>query len=220
MSAVLVCTHALDVDVALGGTILGRQGVLRHVATKPDQARSMVIALRPALILVDRDLPWADRFIAAVREDADTRTLSVAVIARGDFDPGEVALLEAGANAILRFPPGPEWDDRVPKLMSVPIRKETRFSVHFQVETLSGSGSPEPALALNLSTHGMLVETPAGLSVGESLVLQFKLPDEGDEVRVKARVVRLAATDRYGVEFEEVGRDERACLGRFLGTLA
>lgn len=221
MASVLVCTHGLDVDLELGATILGRDGVERHVTGKPDDAKTMLAALRPSLLLVDRDLPWADRFIAAVREAPATRSLSIAVMARGDFDPGEVALLEAGANAILRLPPGPEWDERIPRLMRVPVRKETRFSVSFQVDTLSVSGSSaQPALALNLSTSGMLVETPAGMTVGDPVALDFRLPDRNDRVRLDARVVRVAGPDRFGLEFERVGPDEGTRLRRFLSTLA
>jgi hypothetical protein len=220
MPSVLVCTQGLDVDVTLAGTILGREGVDRTVTGKPDAAAAIVKAMKPALVLVDRDLPWADRFIASVRESADTRAISIAVIARGDFDPAEVAMLESGANAILRYPPGPEWDERVPRLMSVPVRKETRFPVSFQVDTLTGGGESFPALALNLSINGMLVESSTTMAVGDALVLAFRLPDQDDEIRVKARPVRVAETDRYGLEFDDVSKPDRARLGRYLGTLS
>src|SRR5918994_141893 len=106
MSAVLICTHADTIEKDLGGTLLWRQGVDRRVCGKQDEARMFAVAARPQVVVVDRDLPWADRFIAALRDDASTRGLSVVVMARGDFDPGEVDLLEAGANAIPRLPPG------------------------------------------------------------------------------------------------------------------
>ena len=71
------------------------------------------------------------------------------VAARGDFDPSEVELLEAGANAILRLPAGPEWDERLPRLMDVPVRREARFTVHFDVEAAAGAEDPAAALAIN-----------------------------------------------------------------------
>lgn len=219
MAAVLVCTHALDVDLELGGTILGRTGVERHVTGKPDQARVMLTALRPALVVVDRDLPWAGRFIAAVRDSPETRGLSVAVVAKGDFDPAEIALLEAGANAILRLPPGPEWDERVPKLMQVPVRKETRFSVSFHVDRITAGGHTEAALALNLSTSGILIETPAHLAVADPVHLHFTLPD-GSDVDARGRVVRIAGSDRYGVEFQDMDPAEREKVRGFVATLA
>ena len=219
MAAVLVCTHALDVDLELGGTILGRNGVERHVTGKPDQARVMLTALRPALVVVDRDLPWADRFIAAVRESPETRALSIAVVAKGDFDPAEITLLEAGANAILRLPPGPEWDERLPKLMTVPVRKETRFSVSFRVDRITAGGHTESALALNLSTSGILLESPAHLAIADPVHLRFQLPD-GGEVEARGRVVRMAGGDRYGVEFQDMEPAHREKVRGFIATLA
>ena len=143
MSVVLVCTHAPTIDADLGGTLLFRQDVERQVFAKQDEARMFAVAARPRLVIVDRDLPWAGRFVAALREDASTRGLSVVVMARGDFDPGEVELLEAGANAILRLPAGPEWNERLQRLMDVPARKDARFPVSFQVEALpTAAGAP------------------------------------------------------------------------------
>jgi hypothetical protein len=92
--------------------------------------------------------------------------------------------------------------------------------VNFQVDTLTGGGETHPALALNLSINGMLLESSTSMAVGDALVLQFRLPDQGDEVRVKARPVRMAETDRYGLEFDDVPKADRARLSRFLGTLS
>ena len=219
MTAVLICSHAEDLKADLGGTLLWREGIERQVVAKMEEARMLAVAARPRLVVIDRDLPWATRIVTALREDPSTRGLSLVVMARGDFDSAEVELLECGANAILRLPAGPEWNERLERLMDVPVRKEARFPVSFAVEASSNGGGPANAQALNLSASGMLIETASDLGVREELVLLFRLPPASDSVRVAGQVVRLAAPTQFGVEFRRVGPEESRRIQRYLATL-
>jgi len=216
--AVLICTHAPTIDADLGGTLLFRHDVERRVFAKQDEARMFAVAARPQVVVVDRDLPWAGRFIAALREDASTRGLSVVVMARGDFDAGEVELLEAGANAILRLPAGEEWNERLQRLMAVPARKDARFPVSFQVEALAG-GRPEQAQALNLSASGMLIETQAPLGVRDEVRLRFTLPKSGQPIATGGQVVRVAGGSQFGVEFRGLADKDARQIAGFLSIL-
>jgi CheY-like chemotaxis protein len=217
MTAVLICSHA-DVKEDLGGTLLWREGIERQVAARMEEAQMLAVAARPRLVVIDRDLPWAARIIAALREDPSTRALSLVVMARGDFDPAEIELLEAGANAILRLPAGPEWNERLERLMDVPVRKEARFPVSFRVEATNGGGVAS-AQALNLSASGMLIETASTLGVRDDVQLLFRLPPTPDPLRVGAQVVRLAAPTQFGVEFRDVGPEESRRIQGYLATL-
>jgi CheY-like chemotaxis protein len=203
-----------DVQKELGHTLLWRQGTERHLAKRLEEARMMLVAAQPDIVLVDRDLPWADRLIAAIREDPKTRRVSLVVVARGDFDPSEVALLEAGVNAIVRLPAGEEWDARLERLLHVPVRRGGRFSVHFRVEALSAAGAPIPGMAVNLSLHGMLLETSAPLGVGDEVRMQFTLEDS-QPIETRGRVMRVAGADRYGVQFDHVSAHGRDAIHRF-----
>src|SRR5438477_3525206 len=165
MVSALICTHS-DLEKDLGQTMLWRQDVDRHAASRLEEARMMALAARPSIVVVDRDLPWAGRLVAALREDGSTRGLSIVVVARGDFDPGEIELLEAGANAILRIPFDRDVDARLQRLVDVPVRKSARFSVSFTVETYGAGPEAQPALALNLSVTGILIDVSAPLPVG------------------------------------------------------
>ena len=219
MPAVLICTHSGDLEGDLGATLLWRQDLERRRVEKPDEARMLAVAARPRLVLVDRDLPWAARFVAALREDESTRGLSVVVMARGDFDSSEVELLEAGANAILRLPGGPEWNERLQRLMEVPARKDARFPVAFQVEAASNGGRPEQAQALNLSVSGILLETQAPLGLRDDVRLRFTLPRTPAPISMRAQVVRMAGSSQFGLEFRGLGADEARQLEGFLSTL-
>jgi hypothetical protein len=218
MVSVLICTHS-NLDKDLGHTLLWRQDVERHVVSRLEEAQMMALAAHPSLVVVDRDLPWAGRLVTALREDTSTRNLSIVVVARGDFDPGEVELLESGANAILRLPLEFEGDERLERLLHVPVRKEARFSVSFRVDTYSSDAGPEPALALNLSQSGMLMEATNTLSVGAPIEMQFPLGEEPPPVHTRARVVRVAAPTQYGIEFTDVDADVSTRIRQFIETL-
>jgi DNA-binding response OmpR family regulator len=218
MPAVLICSHA-DVEQDLAETLLWREGIERHVVTKMEEARMLAVAARPRLVVVDRDLPWAARMVSALREDASTRGLSVVVIARGDFDSAEVELLECGANAIFRLPASAEWNERLERLMDVPVRKEARFPVSFGVEASSNGGASADAQALNLSASGMLIETEFALEVRDEVQLQFGLPVSVDPMRVDAQVVRLAAPSQFGVEFRGLRPEDSRRIQGYLATL-
>ena len=218
MTAVLICTHG-DAEADLAGTLLWREGIERQVVAKMEEARMLAVAARPRLVVIDRDLPWAARIVSALREDPSTRGLSVVVMARGDFESVEVELLECGANAILRLPAGPEWNQRLERLMDVPVRKETRFPVSFAVEAATNGGAAANAQALNLSASGILIETECALAVLDEVELQIGLPVAIDPMRVAGQVVRLAAPSQFGVEFRRIGPEDSRRIQGYLATL-
>ena len=146
---------------------------------------------RPDILIVDERISNAATVVAQLRQDPLTRNVSIVALARGDFDPSEVALIEAGANAILRLPPGPEWDDRLVRLIHVPLRRATRFEMALQIESrFELSGHIFPVTALNLSVNGMLVESTQQLRIGDDVQFAFCFPHTEDVVSGSATVVR------------------------------
>jgi hypothetical protein len=65
----------------------------------------------------------------------------------------------------------------------------------------------------------MLVETPVTLGVQEEVLLQFRLPDGAPLLRGRARVVRLAGANQYGLEFTDLEPDASPRIRHFLETL-
>jgi DNA-binding response OmpR family regulator len=217
MTVALICSQdALEGE--LGGTLLWWRGIERLLAARLEEARAMAAAARPAVVLVDKELPRSARLITQLREDPATRGLSIAVLARGDFELAEVELLEAGANAILRIPPGPEWDERLLALLHVPIRREIRIPIRFAVEAAAGLREI-PALALNLSANGMLVECHPALAVGDELGVSFSLPGNAAMVACRTRVVRQAGADQYGMAFLALDGGGRQRIEAFVATV-
>ncbi|HET8644584.1 MAG TPA: PilZ domain-containing protein, partial [Vicinamibacteria bacterium] len=189
MARALICTQA-DLSRDLSPTVLWREGVERLAASSYEEARTVAIAARPELVVVDRDLPRAAALVSALRADESTRRSSIAVVARGDVDTADLELLEAGANAVLRLPAGADWDDRLMPLLTVPTRRESRVPVWFRVQAVLPPSDNVRATALNLSRSGLLLETRLGaLAVGEEVDLQVNLPGGEEPLPAEGRVV-------------------------------
>lgn len=214
--AVVLVASAGSLEAELSRTLLGRSDVERHLATGLGEAMAAAAALRPRLVVIDRDMPQAVDLVGALRRDPVTRRTSVVVVASAEFEPAEVEFLELGANAILRLPPTGEWDHRLDRLMNVPARREARFGMTLRMETGFVQG-PIEATALNLSLHGMLVESEAALRVGDEVRFWFGLP--GAAVRGGGRIVRQGARNTFGVAFTALDGAGREAIRRHVSLL-
>ena len=216
MRNILICARRVVSD-QLVGSALWREGIERHVVDSAEQGMTMAVAAKPSLIVVDRDLPRAETLMAKLRADANTKRASVLIVADGEMDPGEMGLLDAGANAVLRLPPTAEWDQRVERLLSVPTRKETRVPVHLDVEATFGTERIKGQI-LNLSVTGMLIESITEITIGSELGFSFHLHGfeaSAADIKGRAWIVRLAGPNRYGAEFVELDGVGRELLRRF-----
>jgi DNA-binding NarL/FixJ family response regulator len=99
---ILICAPDPLTD-ELHDTLLWREGIERHVASSFVEALSKAVAVRPDLAVVDRDLPEARRLVEDLRT---VGRFSIAIVARGDVEPDEVELLEAGPARSCASPPG------------------------------------------------------------------------------------------------------------------
>jgi len=216
MIVALLCSPG-PLDQELRQTVLFRRNVERLMAHNIAQARAQAAASRPDIIVVDHALPGASRLVGELREDPATRQISIAILARGDFDPSEVAFIQAGANAILRLPPDPDWDDRLARLLHVPARKETRLPIHLQVTAGFGdAGDSFPAIILNLSIHGMLLQCSRRMAVGDDVHFAFGIPDRPGLVIGEGTVIRQVEQDQYGLELTQVEGEGRHAIRHFV----
>jgi CheY-like chemotaxis protein len=201
MPVALLCSGA-PLEEQLRETALWREDVERRQAASADEALRSAFDQRPDVVVVDCELPEATRLVTALRRDARTRGVSIVVLAREDFSPAEVELMASGANAVLRLPCGPEWAERLPRLMSVPARKDVRLPVYFEIEARSGMGVESGlGTALNISASGLLIDSEFGFELGDVVDVRFQLPDSKSAVVGSGRVVRRAGPRRYGIEF-------------------
>ncbi|HXK11246.1 MAG TPA: PilZ domain-containing protein [Vicinamibacteria bacterium] len=212
--AVLVA--ASDLGPELRGTALYRQNVERLPASRREDVQRFADAGRLDLVVVDSALPGAAGLVAALRQDPATRGTAIVALGRSDFGFGHLDLLEAGANAILPLPADRDWDDRLLRLIHVPVRRTTRFPVDLSIDGGHQGGLGAAGRVLNLSVHGLLLECGHALQVGEDLRLSFEMPGTEGGVRGTGTVVRVAAPQRYGVEFTHVEGDGRVRIKRYV----
>jgi CheY-like chemotaxis protein len=220
MAIALLCSPS-PLEAELKETVVWRDDVSRHLARTADEALEKAAEVHPDIVIIDRDMTGADRIVIALRKSGATRRSSIVVIARGELDPIEVELLEAGANAVFRLPVSPDWDGRLERLLTVPVRKEARLPVRFEMEARGGEGVEScSATVLNLSISGMLIDTPSPLQIGDDLDLSFQLPDSDNVIRGTGRVVRKAGRTHFGIEFYGLEGDGPAEIEAYVKSSA
>jgi CheY-like chemotaxis protein len=205
-----------DLSPELGGTVLFRSNVERVRAEGVMEVRRAADDGRLDIVVIDSALPGAAGIVAALRQDPITRPTAIVVLGRSEFGFDHLDLLEAGANAILPLPPGPDWDDRLMRLIHVPVRKATRFPVDIAIEGGLESGLVFTGRALNLSVHGLLLESRHPLRVGDDLRFSFEMPAGQGSVRGTGTIVRLASPHHFGVELTHVAEDGRVRIKRYV----
>jgi CheY-like chemotaxis protein len=214
MPSVLICATSGPVADDLHGSPVWREGVERHRADSVQSALTLAVAAKPKLVVIDRDLPRSERLVQELRSHAQTSGCSIVIVATGDSQPMEMALLEAGANAVLRHPPSPEWEARLGRLLSVPTRRNLRMHVDLELEGFFGVERHQGRVH-NISRTGMLIEVAAPLTIGDELRFTLHLSMDMSVAGV-ARVIRLAGAQKYGCEFRQMGDWDARRLEHFL----
>jgi CheY-like chemotaxis protein len=211
-----VVVAASDLASELGGTVLFRHNVERRRASGPEDVRRAADEGRLDVVVVDTAMPAATSIVAALRQDPVTRPIAIVALGRSEFGFDHLDLLEAGANAILPLPPGHDWDDRLMRLIHVPVRRATRLPVDLAIQGGLRGGLAFTGRALNLSVHGLLLECRQPLEVGEDVNFSFDMPRAAGSVRGTGTVVRAASEQRFGVELTHVHEDGRVRIKRYV----
>ena len=205
-----------DLSGELGETVLFRSNVERTRVSGTEEVRRLADAGRLDVVVVDSSFSGAAALVADLRQDPATRSTPIVALGRWELGFDQLGLLEAGANAILPLPPGHDWDDRLMRFIHVPVRRATRFPVDMAIEGGLKSGMTFTARAVNLSVHGLLLECPHALEVGEDLRFSFLMPGVDAVICGMGTVIREAGTDRFGVELTHVDGDGRVRIKRYV----
>jgi DNA-binding response OmpR family regulator len=212
MPSVLICAPDPLTD-ELRGTLIGRDDVERRLANRFQEALVMAVSARPDLVVVDSVFSQADRLVEDLRLEASTASVSIVVIARdGDHAPeGRYA----GADAVLRPPAGPEWDERLSPLLLIPTRRAPRLSVELPFTARDEHRTIEGTV-LNVSETGVLVETDAAPSLQTEIAFEITLRDQSEPVHGRGQVVRHDGPHRSGLKFATLIADGLARVRRLI----
>ena len=212
-----------DLASELGRTILWRGEIERVHAPDVDAGYEAARTVQPSLLIVDAGgHEEALAFVRRMRLDPVVRSTGIAVFLPAPTIREEESLRLAGANIVLSGEVDPVlWDRRLEEILNVPYRRDARIPVRFKVwSRLEAAPDPVEAVALNISVHGMLMETLLTLEVGMKLDLRFELPDQAGEIGVVGEVVRRAGTvegrPRSGVRFLVRRQDARERIQAFV----
>jgi hypothetical protein len=205
-----------DLARELGDTVLFRSNVERIRVSGAGDVRRLADEGRVDVVVVDSSFSGAAALVAALRQDPLTRSTAIVALGRWELGFDQLGLLEVGANAILPLPPGRDWDDRLMRLIHVPVRRATRFPVDMAIEGGLKGGLTFTARALNLSVHGLLLESPQPLDVGEDLRFSFLMPGVSAVICGTGTVIRAAGTERFGLELTHVDGDGRVRIKRYV----
>jgi PilZ domain len=219
LTTVLICASP-DLEGDLSHTLFWRDDLERYVAERAEEARMLALVTEPHAVVVERDLPGAQQLISALKTASLPHPVSIVALRRVAVEiPDEE--LSSTVDVVLSLPPGPEWDNCLDKVLELPTRKQERFEVHFDVETVHPR-SAYMGLALNMSAGGLLIECPGGrLYPGDDVSVSLPLPDqELKPVEGRARVVRQPVDERLGLRFEAFTGNGDARVRDFLAVLA
>jgi CheY-like chemotaxis protein len=208
-------------SLGIEASVLRRQGqaieefaTLRQLQDALATEGGRLVVLGPRLS--DLALPEA---IRRLRQDPVTRRVSILGLVPAAADSAmEGAVLEAGANAVLRRPfPAWQLDYWVAKLLFIPPRARSRVPVQGQVVGTPRASSTGHFVGLsrNISVNGILLASPVILP-GSDLELEISLPSRGAH-RVLGRVVRHAPEVGwpylgYGIEFLYLAGESQAAI--------
>lgn len=223
MQGVLVVSPD-DLRPDLQKTVLGRGDVELLLAPNAQAGFEAACARRPVLVIVALGgRAGAEALVGRIREDQLTRHVGVVVILPSFLPAEEEALRRAGANKVLSGRPDPfRWDEALDVLLRAPARRAVRIPVQFWVWFRFGDEEPSQGRVLNLSRHGMLLETTQPVEIGTRFEAQLKLPDGRGDLKVVGEVVRDAGAGsdqwHYGVVFRNLGDEVGSRLEAFLAS--
>jgi DNA-binding response OmpR family regulator len=195
-----------DLSAELVQTVLWRHEVVRVCCPDPRNGTGLAAALAPDLIVLGAIRAATTLPLVRSLRRRRCKEAAVVVVARTVSRAVRSDLESAGADAVWEHPVDPRrWDELLRDILGLTTRRELRVPLRLHVWSRQPPFEPaKTGLALDLSAHGMLLESASALEVGETLDLAFTLPPEDVPVEVCGRVVRDASSDgaaRYGIEF-------------------
>jgi CheY-like chemotaxis protein len=205
-------------------TFLRRGGFEVISAESGDQAVQLASAHRPSLILLDLEMPKMDgaAACATMRRDPLLASTPIIIMSATGTPENRERCMKAGCTEFVIKPQKPEeLLGIVARILKVRHRESDRITVLFNI-TGSHGGRQVIGRAGNLSSGGLLLETPSPIAIGSVLELEFFLPKIRHAVKVKAEVVRSDPAPegghRAGLRFTNLSQADQEQILDFLSS--
>jgi CheY-like chemotaxis protein len=221
--ALVLVVSPRDLKEDLQTTVLGGKDVEWLHETSPDAAVAVVAAQRPRLVIVSLSAQEeAVSLVRRLRKDDGAHEAMVVVLLPSGLPSDQARLGAAGANAVLTGRPDPfRWDATLERLLHVSPRRAVRLPVRFWLWFRVGNeDEPVDGRILNVSTGGMLLESPKPVEIGTRIEAQLQLKDGREDVSVVGEIAREAGSEDgrslYGVAFKGLGEEAHRRLQAFV----
>ncbi len=212
------------------GALLFQETILRRRKTTIISALSGSEGLqkardgKPQIILFGFDLfdMTAPEFCREIRNDPQTRSVSLLLVCERENDEHADLCLSAGCNDVIYRPLQREdLDDKVARLTDIPSRRQLRTITRIEV-SLEKNGRFILGRSLNISANGMLLEVDRVLPGEGRLRIHFYLPGDPKPMEIIGEVLRAefsGTTAKYGVRFVQTNADQRQRIEKFVQRL-
>jgi CheY-like chemotaxis protein len=174
-------------------------GVQHTVATSGPDALAKVRGERPALVILDVDLPELSGYevCKAIKSDASLAGTRVLLVVTGSPTPAEVdRLADAGCDDIMTIPlPADNLYTHAARLLSLPVRQRS----HVRAQVLLPEGAKTPVLrgeAQKITTESLEVVVDQAVEVGTEVRLRLARAGQTTALVVKGKVVACEGSDR------------------------
>ena len=205
-------------------TILRRRDMQIKTALAGSEGLVRAREERPNLIIFGYDLfdMTAPEFCREIRENDDTRGISLLLVCDRKYTEHGDLCLSAGCNDVIFRPlQKPELDQKVERLTNIPVRRQLRTITKIEV-SLEKNGRFVLARSVNISSSGMMVEVDRMLPQEGPVRLHFYLPGDPKPLQLLAEILRAefaGSMSKYGMRFLEPNEEERERIARYVHRL-
>jgi len=179
---------------------------------------------KPHLIIFGYDLfdMSAPEFCREIRDDEETRPMSLLLVVDREHQEQADLCLSAGCNDVIFRPlQRRELDQKVLKLTSIPVRRQLRTITKIEV-SVEKNGRFILGRSVNISSNGILLEVDRVLPGDGGVRLHFYLPGDPRPLQLEAAVLRaefVGTMAKYGLQFVNVTTDERGRIDQYVHRL-
>ena len=205
-------------------TILRRRDNIVVTALAGSEGLKKARIEKPYLIIFGYDLfdMSAPEFCREIRDDEETRPMSLLLVVDREHQEQADLCLSAGCNDVIFRPlQRRELDQKVLKLTSIPVRRQLRTITKIEV-SVEKNGRFILGRSVNISSNGILLEVDRVLPGDGGVRLHFYLPGDPRPLQLEAAVLRaefVGTMAKYGLQFVNVTTDERGRIDQYVHRL-
>ena len=175
------------------------------------------------LILCDLYMPGMNgsEVCKIIRKDDNLKKVSIIIVTTSAKDSD--MCLKAGANDVVLKPINPsELLEKVGKYINIPMRRDIRILARIGVEGLRGMAAESfISNTVNISVHGVLIETSHSLTIGEAVSCSLSIPGNSTLRTVTGEVVRRgegkqSGINYYGIKFLDVREEDKLAINSYI----